>query len=1542
MSGLESGPNPFGNTNEQQMEFQNTSQEESTEYLENDALEVYQWSELGKDDWESDDDGKVTQVRIPPQSGEFYSLSEPVNVSEMQRAYVSVREEEEGQNVVEVKDTEETFENMRDLGEELENLRERKEYPNLSRQEEAAVDSQIHNRENEMRDGIQEAVNAYGGDLYEVDKNEDEVEYERFDQGESVIFQVQMYNDTYYISVPQQQADKYEQRTLAQNKFGVIESSSGKIKIWPKHTETGYYIKNDRTAEWLQEHLKGNAEPYIEDRTAQEAETEQATEGEQKQAESLEEAEDEERNELLEQKSPETRQALEEFLQFVSENQNILASAQDKEDLTDYIYDNFYAYRNELSEEQLEGLKQQHDQELKHMITELQNNEVSYVENHKGFTFAVLNEGLNEDEPEGRLYMNVSPDSMYQQFAVIANALNQGEINGQMKIDNDKSEGSYTRPDKVVVYFNAEQSETMLSLVEQLQHKENISFEANLPQFTTSIQEGVGFGEEPPDGSSFGDIRSQILADIYTYAQNENQSLDQWTEGLDWKLQELCDYYQVDPNDMAFNSASGDGEHPFEAIREYVTQNEETTAEPSESTDEEASAAAESTSESDIVERSGDLTFSEQTGYVSRVSTETYQTEGGEQNEMYRRSLDPETIDVHAERVKQNDQETGGGISEQDTDAERSGDSISSEQTLTDPAVEHVENLKKRDPAVDHVENLENKNKETVLQLTPEQSEQFTKQLKQRIEKEEENLDRLAEELADVEEQYEGLSKIWNKIGLGASQENKQDIQRKYQEKQEEYQNKKEEVIHLKTLLETREEIGDWFSEEQQRYQELKSQEKEQKKSRLEKMGERFLNWYSNQKWYTKAAASVGVVGASSVLGGVIGGAVATAGALGLRTAGSASMGKTGFEIARQKLENGKLNEELDGLEQMSDEQISQFSEEYTSDKLATLDGYAALNGGQVPDQYQNVYASLQKHYGELLADQSNVQQQKERWAWEQNQPISQSVNIDSTKHSLDLRSGEYEQGKEEFKHERTVAKRWGYGTAAVGFGAGSVLGWTVDAGFWDGSSADASNSPEDINIKVNEPIIEQPDNPADSTQGQTGTSEGGSDNSTPENQPNNGNEGENTEDQNHKQSNNNEYGLEFNSYENEDPYTEPSQNTSQPENGGHPSSEAPSVPETNPIPEVKLDQGSTIWEEIEGVLEQQGLDSGNARVQELVNSYLTSEGGAEDLYERAQEIPAGRDKLQELLGSGATADEVHTDLTLEQKYELARYLSPGELEHLNDVLQEELNMTPEYSTQDVPPTEPSTETPDNQPSSGAEQQSSEPNSEIAPEENQTVKEGEEQGTKSDQESTPSQDSSSGQTEEEVQTTEQTQESGSEQIDGEQSSQEQATLKNFESQVQNLKKEVEDLSENDLRIQREGKILNMSESVLQDIFSIHEMPPSSDLNLPQEVDKIYSSMPKEALNQFFDTDAGKEWLYEQLEENSSLLDTYNIENAEQLPQKLSENGKKYGILWKHPEVFPKGEKVMEFKEFLLNSDFLQNKLEKLQEATSSAANNTSK
>ena len=281
-------------------------------------------------------------------------------------------------------------------------------------------------------------------------------------------------------------------------------------------------------------------------------------------------------------------ESIQQYLQYVMENRDVIEhSVAQGVELSDVFYDWYSATRvskYEESDPHTQTLIDEYNKEaiafLKKIAIQqyrLENNALKAKANN-GWLYVQTNKGVPDNGKLGRIYLNIKPESTVSVFQTVAETFSQAKLDTQMKISQDGDLEIFNRADKMVIYFLEGQEEDMLNLLEQIYiHSEDSFEDTGVPMFTAnlktsqgSVMEGVGFGQEPETEtlSSFGEIRCNILAEVYTQAKSEG--LEVYDSNFDFNTvyTRVCKKYNVDPTNPAFHLNQEDS---FTKIRSRIS-----------------------------------------------------------------------------------------------------------------------------------------------------------------------------------------------------------------------------------------------------------------------------------------------------------------------------------------------------------------------------------------------------------------------------------------------------------------------------------------------------------------------------------------------------------------------------------------------------------------------------------------------------------------------------------------------------------------------------------------------------------------------------------------------------------------------------------------------------------------------------------------------------------------------------------------------------------------------------------------------------------
>lgn len=242
--------------------------------------------------------------------------------------------------------------------------------------------------------------------------------------------------------------------------------------------------------------------------------------------------------------------------------------------LTDIIYDEFYSQgKSEFSDSNPKDKEKflQYEENLKTIINLMVKRE-DYKDTFKAvesgnwiYLMVNSNEKLVETNTGnlGRIYLNVNPEVM---TGIFNQLLSQGlklQAKFHMKISTIGDSQTFSRSDKIVLYFKPEESDKIKSLIQEIYKKRESVFQDDLPKFTqpinlsdNKVMKGVSFGQEPEARTeaitSFGEIRSRILATVakkILVGTNDKEYIKD-------KFEKSCIGFGVDPENPAFNNNS--------------------------------------------------------------------------------------------------------------------------------------------------------------------------------------------------------------------------------------------------------------------------------------------------------------------------------------------------------------------------------------------------------------------------------------------------------------------------------------------------------------------------------------------------------------------------------------------------------------------------------------------------------------------------------------------------------------------------------------------------------------------------------------------------------------------------------------------------------------------------------------------------------------------------------------------------------------------------------------------------------------------------
>lgn len=252
------------------------------------------------------------------------------------------------------------------------------------------------------------------------------------------------------------------------------------------------------------------------------------------------------------------------------------------------IYDSFYSedidkqlYKD--GNPQFEGMRKTYENETKRILEGFLKYSKNYENDaepaiapgpksiEKGWVYFKVNGGVKPGAKIGRLYLNIKPDQLPAFYERTLPNLQKNKLRVDSKISQAAKAEDVNRYDKMVIYFDESDQAGVMSVIEAA-HKQNATiFMDGAPKSTTQLKDsqgkemvGVSFGEEPgkkANGLSFGDVRSEILAEVYREAKKNRYPLSDNRSKI--TMLKACEKYGVNPNNPAFNA----GEDSFGVVR---------------------------------------------------------------------------------------------------------------------------------------------------------------------------------------------------------------------------------------------------------------------------------------------------------------------------------------------------------------------------------------------------------------------------------------------------------------------------------------------------------------------------------------------------------------------------------------------------------------------------------------------------------------------------------------------------------------------------------------------------------------------------------------------------------------------------------------------------------------------------------------------------------------------------------------------------------------------------------------------------------------
>lgn len=295
--------------------------------------------------------------------------------------------------------------------------------------------------------------------------------------------------------------------------------------------------------------------------------------------------------ENLELSSEGKAQTIADFKIFTEKYQSAMDEAYDKKDrkqVSEIIYSKFYS----LDEKDKESLSIG-DEELYELSSRLHSEQekLSYINavadiapgsiNTQNSWYYYQQGDIRSDARLGRLYFNIDLAKSVSFMKDILTSLGESyrEIDTQIKIPKNADRHSVSRRDKMVMYFYDKDEKAVLECIEKLHNSHEDYFNDNgTPRFSETMvdsqgkeMKGVGFGQEPyKQHTSFGAVRSNILADVFWDAKGMGHQVSDTNFNFDECYIDACNRHYVDPNNPAFNA----NDSSFQEIKNRLSQKE--------------------------------------------------------------------------------------------------------------------------------------------------------------------------------------------------------------------------------------------------------------------------------------------------------------------------------------------------------------------------------------------------------------------------------------------------------------------------------------------------------------------------------------------------------------------------------------------------------------------------------------------------------------------------------------------------------------------------------------------------------------------------------------------------------------------------------------------------------------------------------------------------------------------------------------------------------------------------------------------------------
>lgn len=295
--------------------------------------------------------------------------------------------------------------------------------------------------------------------------------------------------------------------------------------------------------------------------------------------------------EKLEMLSENQNQTIADFKKFTEKYQSAMDEAYDKKDrkqISEIIYSKFYSLDEKdkeslnISDEELYELSSRLHSEQEKLSYAIAVNDIAPGSINTQNSWYYYQQGdIRSDARLGRLYLNIDIGKSVSFMEDIMTSLGESyrEIDAQIKIPKNANRHSVSRRDKMVMYFYDKDEKAVLECIEKLHNSHEDYFnDTGTPRFSEIMvnsqgkeMKGVGFGQEPSkQRTSFGVVRSNILAEVFWDAKGMGQQVSDTNFNFNACYIDACNRHNVDPINPAFNANDGS----FQEVKKRLSQKE--------------------------------------------------------------------------------------------------------------------------------------------------------------------------------------------------------------------------------------------------------------------------------------------------------------------------------------------------------------------------------------------------------------------------------------------------------------------------------------------------------------------------------------------------------------------------------------------------------------------------------------------------------------------------------------------------------------------------------------------------------------------------------------------------------------------------------------------------------------------------------------------------------------------------------------------------------------------------------------------------------